>query len=225
MKLFFQALPASAKLRNHGPLLSFPSVRGSDQGMRSRQEAGWIGRAAIFLAAAVLTACAHRSLPPPSQASVAAVQPLASRTHSQPAPQPISLVQPVPPVEDAKLAHPQSAPPPPTRSEKIALLVKSGRLVAETRSTLTFNRLRPIPVSDTSLYEDAIMLGKLRRKLKEVPDLPQSVLVSATVQDSQACLKFDSDMPLAPLAGAIDAALNTAGVSAVKACWSGAVTL
>lgn len=105
----------------------------------------------------------------------------------------------------------------PTRAEKIIRLVRSGGLIQADKNTLVFSRYRAVPKSSSSLYEDAVTLGRLRRQLKQVKSLPESVFASATIGDGKAFLTLDDGVPSEPAAEAIDAALKTDGVIAVHA--------
>ena len=72
-------------------------------------------------------------------------------------------------------------------------------------------------VSGSGLYEDAILLGRLRRALKETDGIPDSLPAMATVRDARAFLKIDDTLPAPSAARAIDAALRTPGVNSVQA--------
>lgn len=113
----------------------------------------------------------------------------------------------------------------PTRAEKIIRLVRSGGLIQADKSTLVFSKYRVVPKSSSSLYEDAVTLGRLRRQLKQVKSLPENVYSSATIGDGKAYLTLDDGTPCEPAAEAIDAALKTDGVIAVHAKLFGPVRL
>jgi hypothetical protein len=62
-----------------------------------------------------------------------------------------------------------------------------------------------------------MLLGRLRRTLKETDGIPDSLSATATVRDAKAFLKIDDTLPAPTAARAIDAALRTPGVNAVQA--------
>jgi len=153
---------------------------------------------AVLATAWLLTSCATRPPEHPVEA----------------APIPIALK---PPGEEKSEPHPAPRPVEPTRAEKIIRLVQDGGLIQADRNTLVFSKFRKPPDSQAGLYEDAIMLDRLRRQLKQVKALPDAVLSSATIHDARAYLVLDDTIAIVPAAGAIDAALKTSGVSAVHA--------
>jgi hypothetical protein len=109
----------------------------------------------------------------------------------------------------------------PTKAEQIITLVREGYLVDEAKGALVFSKTRPTSVLASGLYEDAILLGRLRRMLKETDGIPDSLSTTATVRDAKAFLKIDDTLPAPAAARAIDAALRTPGVNAVQARISG----
>jgi hypothetical protein len=108
-----------------------------------------------------------------------------------------------------------------TRAEQIITLVREGYFVDEVRGTLVFSKSRPASVSGSGLYEDAILLGRLRQALKETEGIPDSLSATATVRDAKAFLTIGDGLPAAEAARAIDAALRTPGVNAVQVRISG----
>ncbi|HEY5769120.1 MAG TPA: hypothetical protein VIS71_04670 [Terrimicrobium sp.] len=104
----------------------------------------------------------------------------------------------------------------PTKTEQIITLVREGYLVDEAKGALVFSKARPKGFAGSGLYEDAILLGRLRRTLKETGGIPDSLLAMATVRDARAFLKIDDALPAPSAARAIDAALRTPGVNSVQ---------
>jgi len=171
---------------------------------------------AALLGVCFFTSCATRPPEHPSEAASAAPaeEPKGRKPGARPALIPIALK---PNVEAISETPPAPLPVEPTRAEKIIRLVQNGGLIQADRNTLVFSKFRKAPGSQTSLYEDAIILGRLRRQLKQVKALPDDVLSSATIRDARAYLMLDDGIAILPAAGAIDAALKTAGVAAVHA--------
>ena len=108
-----------------------------------------------------------------------------------------------------------------TKAEKIITLVREGYFVGETRGAFVFSKSRPGSVPGSGLYEDAILLGRLRNALKETAGIPDSLSASATVRDAKAFLTIDDSLSAFDAARAIDAALRTPGVDAVQVRISG----
>gem|GEM_PF-1803760 len=171
---------------------------------------------AALLGVCFFTSCATRPTEHPVEAASAAPAEefKLPKREARPALIPIALQ---PNVEAKAETPPAPLPVEPTRAEKIIRLVQNGGLIQADRNTLVFSKFRKAPDSQTSLYEDAIILGRLRRQLKQVKALPDDVLSSATIRDARAYLVLDDGIALLPAAGAIDAALKTAGVAAVHA--------
>jgi hypothetical protein len=105
----------------------------------------------------------------------------------------------------------------PTKAEQIINLVREGYLVDDAKGALVFWKTGPAGTLGSGLYEDAILLGRLRRTLKETDGIPDSLSATATVRDAKAFLKIDDTLPAPTAARAIDAALRTPGVNAVQA--------
>ena len=130
----------------------------------------------------------------------------------------------------AKAPEPRAAPlessptlpsvfpkPIPTKAQQIILLVREGNLINESAGELVFSKNSLTRDARSGLYEDAILLGRLRRALKEAADIPNSIYDSATVRDARAVLRIDEALSAPAAARAIDAALMTPGVHAVRA--------
>jgi hypothetical protein len=105
----------------------------------------------------------------------------------------------------------------PTKAEQIVRLVREGNLVNESEGELVFSKNSLTREARSGLYEDAILLGRLRRALKEAENIPSSIYDTATVRGARAVLKIDQALSAPAAARAIDAALLTPGVNAVQA--------
>ena len=108
-----------------------------------------------------------------------------------------------------------------SKAEQIITLVREGYFVGEARGAFMFSKTRPSSVPGSGLYEDAILLGRLRYALKETAGIPDSLSATATVRDAKAFLTIDDALSASEAARAIDAALRTPGVNAVQARISG----
>ena len=108
-----------------------------------------------------------------------------------------------------------------TKAEQIITLVREGYFVGEARGAFTFSKSRRAGVPGSGLYEDAILLGRLRNALKETAGIPDSLSASATVRDAKAFLTIDDSLSASEAARAIDAALRTPGLNAVQTRISG----
>ena len=102
-----------------------------------------------------------------------------------------------------------------SRSEEITQLVRAGSLVETSRECLIFSQTRTPKNVPGGLFEDAIVLGRLRGQLKKISGLPESVPGTATVQGARAYLKLSDQITAELAARAIDSALKTDGVSIV----------
>jgi hypothetical protein len=122
-----------------------------------------------------------------------------------------------PPPERERSVPPQSvAPKPqPSKAEQIIGLVRGGRLVDQSEGALVFSKSGLTRSSRSGLYEDAILLARLRRALKEA-GAPESVSAGATVREARAFLEIDASLPAVTAASAIDAGLRTPGIIAVQ---------
>lgn len=105
----------------------------------------------------------------------------------------------------------------PTKAEQIIALVREGRLVSETQGALVFSKSGLTRSSRSGLYEDAILLARLRRTLKETTGIPESLAARATVRDARAFIAIEDTLPASSAANAIDAGLRTPGIIAVQA--------
>lgn len=169
-----------------------------------------------LLALSLLSSCSHKDKTAP--ATVAAVPAPVSGTHVlNPAKTrgvtPVSLEAPL--LATTEPYHMPTVTPPPTKAEQISSLLTTGTLVESKRSTLVFARTRPVKKTTSSMYADAILLGKVRRSLASAK-LPGDFPVTATVSDAVACLKLDASRSAEISARAIDAVLKTPGIAAVE---------
>lgn len=151
---------------------------------------------------ALLCSCASpRQAPPPA---AAATIPPDLKTKRPPATRPVSVA---PEGSAAGIS--------PTRAEEITQLVKAGNLVETGRDCLIFSLARAPRNSPGGLFEDAIVLSRLRGQLKKISGLPDTVAGTATVQGARAYLKLGDQITAELAARAIDSALKTNGVSIV----------
>jgi hypothetical protein len=179
-----------------------------------------LGRRAVCACTALLmlTSCAHRI---PSRASFRAIagRPASSANAGrEPARTPTT-----PPALTEGRAKLETIVPKRelTRVEQIITLVREGYFVDEARGALVFSKSRSAGVSGSALYEDAILLGRLRYALKQTEGIPDSLSATVTVRDAKAFLIIDGSLSASEAARAIDAALRTPGVNAVQARISG----
>lgn len=170
-------------------------------------------RSAFTYAAALIVSCAHR-VPSTGAAAAAAPRPGPITTTAR-VPAKTTAAVPSPPERRATL---QSRVPrtEPTRAEQIIILVREGYLVGESKGALVFSKARAAKVLATGLYEDAILLGRLRRALKDADGIPDSVFATVTVRDAKAFLSLEETVPASTAARAIDAALRTPGINSVQ---------
>jgi hypothetical protein len=154
-----------------------------------------------------LGSCADRTSSSTPRSVAASIRPPAATKERKP-----------PPPEREKSVPPLSvAPKPqPSKAEQIIELVRGGRLVDQGDGALVFSKSGLTRSSMSGLYEDAILLARLRRALKETYGVPDSVSAGATVRDARASLEIDS-LPAVTAASAIDAGLRTPGIIAVEA--------
>ena len=153
-----------------------------------------------------LSSCAHRTA-----SSVAATATLPAP--ETPGPQPRKPAAPLPRERKPSL---QPIPPQPSKAEQIIALIREGRLVNESQGTLVFSKSGLTRSSRSGLYEDAILLARLRRTLKETAGIPEALSASATVRDARAYLVIERTLSASTAASAIDAGLRTPGIIAVQ---------
>jgi hypothetical protein len=131
--------------------------------------------------------------------------------------------RPAAPVPSERKPSLQAIPPrtQPSKVEQIIALVREGRLVNESQGTLVFSKSGLTRSSRSGLYEDAILLARLRRTLQETAGIPESLSATATVRDARASLAIEDTLPASTAASAIDAGLRTPGIIAVQARFGG----
>ena len=193
------------------------------QEMRVGFEAGWKISVPVLAVAAIFTGCSTKPPPPPSApaaAAVAHVHPasLASATTTdETARSYASGDQPavIPPANPKGSSYVPPARDP--RQEQIVSLVRNGELAESGRGVLVFAKPgKGKKEPSASLFEEAIVLNRLRSKLKSIPNLPESVCSGATIRDSGAYLRLNQNMNASTVATIIDTALATSGIRYVQ---------
>ncbi len=164
-----------------------------------------------------LTSPANPNAAPAPQAAGSEASKAGSRPTPSPSPAPASTPVPAP----TPLLTPPPTPPPPTSAESkhaksLSELLQNGRLLRTEGSSLLFSKVPPPKEKPSGLFEDAIILGRLRSRLNQVPELPSEISDSATVKDSTADLTLTADLPNRTAAAIIDAALDSEGVALVR---------
>ena len=162
----------------------------------------------------ILSSCAPRASSGSRAAAVSTPRTSVPKTAPQIVKAPETRAAPI----ESKPTLPSIALKPiPTKAEQIIRLVREGNLINESAGELVFSKNSLMRDARSGLYEDAILLGRLRRALKEAADIPNSIYDTATVRDAKAVLKIDETLSAPAAARAIDAALLTPGVHAVQA--------
>jgi hypothetical protein len=156
-------------------------------------------------------------VPPPAPSTQSAASRAVSAKALRPPP-PLPVPEAVRPISlDAPEPPKPSRSTPPSRSDQIIRLVRSGEVVETSAQLVIFAAPRPSETTPGGLFEDAIVLNRLRGGLKKIPGLPPQVSGSATVSRARAFLQL-GDLVSAELAAkAIDAALRTDGITQVHA--------
>jgi hypothetical protein len=165
---------------------------------------------AALACALALNACAHRP-----GTSIAATETTPPAPHIPD----VDHRKPTPPVPRERRASLQTIPSrtQPSKTEQIVALVRGGYLVSQDQGALVFSKSGLTRSSRSGLYEDAILLARLRRTLKEIAGLPEAISASATVRDARAYLSIEDGLSASTAASAIDAGLRTPGIIAVQA--------
>jgi len=102
-------------------------------------------------------------------------------------------------------------------SDRIVSLVETGKLVQSGDSFLIFARQRSArPTPTPSLYEDAVVLARLRGTLKSVPGIPHSSFREATVHNGGAIIPIKDTLPASTTADIVDTALTVDQVRSVR---------
>jgi hypothetical protein len=135
--------------------------------------------------------------------------PVAAAVVSEKAPRPMRMTRSV------TLAPAPAAPGTVSRSEQITRLVRAGALVEADKECLVFSVTPTQKPAPGGLFEDAIVLNRLRGQLKKISGLPESVAGTATVQGARAYLKINDAITAELAARAIESALKTDGVAVV----------
>ncbi len=159
----------------------------------------WIRCAFSLAGLALLSSCASVQKTPPAPVATTPER----KVERTLVPRPISLVAQDPTVKAA------------SRTEEISQFVRAGTLIETGKESLVFCLSGTPRHSPGGLFEDAIVLSRLRGQLKKVPGLPDSVRGTATVQSAKAYLKLTDQIGAEIAARAIDAALRTDGVTVV----------
>ncbi len=107
--------------------------------------------------------------------------------------------------------------PPDEAADRIVSLVEGGRLVQSGDSFLVFARHRSAkPMPSPSLYEDAVVLARLRGTLKTVPGIPNSSFREATMHNGGAIIPIKDTLPASTTADIVDTALTVDQVRSVR---------
>jgi hypothetical protein len=176
----------------------------------AKQELRSARRTALACAVAIfLSSCAHRTA-----TSITSSGPPAAPDTT--APEPRRRPAPAPSERRASLQTivPKTQP---SKADQIIALVREGHLVSEARDALVFSKSGLTRSSRSGLYEDAVLLARLRRTLKETASIPESLSAAATVRNAEAFIAIEDTLPASTAASAIDASLRTPGIIAVQA--------
>jgi len=179
----------------------------------AKQESRFAKATFCAVALPLLSSCAHRS-PPPTAASAVSSSPAitaAATTHE------VRKASKPAPAERRPSFRALVPKTQPTRAAQIIALVYEGHVVDDTGSTLVFSKSGLTHSSRSGLYEDAILLARLRSTLNETPGLPESVSSTATVREAKAFLTIEDTLSASTAARVINTALRTAGIIAVQA--------
>lgn len=174
-----------------------------------------------FLAAAIfaLASCAHRTQPPPPVFAVPIPTPAPSPTPTPtPAPPPKPAKPRVPPTAKAPAAPAPASTPEPRRESadpaaQISRLVQNGNLTGVESGRLIFAKPQSRKDPEPGLFEDAIILSRLRGNLRTLPANDEQFIAAVTVRRACACLRLSPAASPPAAARIIDAALRTPGVS------------
>lgn len=169
--------------------------------------------------AALLPGCATMKKKPIIAEAAASVPPPSPTPAKLPKPPTTAASKPseAAPVMVRSLGNAEFTPPPrePSRLELVAGKVSGGRLEGASDSWLMFANSKKL--GDSSLYEDAITLGKIRRCLKGIYGVSDATLSSATVRDNCVVVTIPAEVSTGTSAKIIDALLKCDGVAKVKA--------
>lgn len=182
----------------------------------------------IFLG--FLTACATRDHAQTAATKSSESTPFA-QTSANPQPKPQPTPTPKPRLRPTPVATPVPTPTPvlppaprPTpprtaeteRGQALSAFLQNGHLLKGEDNALIFVRNEETDAAPSGLFEDAIILGRLRSRLNQVPGLSEKISETATVKEATADLTVSGDLPSPTIARVIDAALATQGIARVR---------
>jgi len=184
----------------------------------------------LLVGAVLLAGCASRDQPqataaPGPVSPRAGVVPEGSNPNLQPTPEPRPKPQPTAAATPAPKPIPQARPlPTPAlatssesgRAQSLSALIQNGRFLRSEEGALIFAKTQVSNNAPSSLFEDAIILGRLRSRLNQIPGLPAGISESATVKEATADVTASADLSDAICAAVIDAALKTEGIAFVQ---------
>jgi len=93
--------------------------------------------------------------------------------------------------------------------------VNNGTVTARSQNLVVFVNPSARETS-SSLYEDAILLSRVRGNLKAAKDVPPEVASSANLRQATVTLKIPANLPADIQARAVDASFATRGVTTVR---------
>lgn len=121
----------------------------------------------------------------------------------------------------ANAAPPQSLPrtdaSPPAKAAEISQYVTKGIPTEESPSVILFRSKSADPSSTPALFEDAIILNRVRTALKAASPDFSHIAGAARVGSGIITLELPPEWPARQAAAAIDTVLGTEGVQGVKA--------
>ena len=158
----------------------------------------------------LLISCTQKEAAAPTVSSAIEGQArMVSRQYDRPARGPAVIVPPAP--KPKRAPEVRSAP----RKEDLRRFVSLGTLSAKSEDSLIFSKPDSGERASSGLFEDAILLARLRRQLKQDADVPEFIRATANVHNAVAYLRID-DVPAKTAGRAIDSALGTRGIVAVS---------
>lgn len=189
----------------------------------------------LFLLTALvcLTACATHEQPPahlapaapppiqvPSKSDAKVLKP-ESKPTPRPRSRPPAMAAATPRSTQTPRAHPTPNRNPAIaeesgRAQTLGELIENGRFLRSEGNVYIFAKTELTNVPPSGLFEDAIILGRLRSRLNQIPGVPAGVSESATVKDAVAEFNASGGLSNAVCAKVIDVALTTEGVAMVR---------
>ena len=109
--------------------------------------------------------------------------------------------------------------PEPTVAGRTASLLKRRYIVTELAPDQLLVK-NPGTIAGSSLFEEAIALGKIRGKLKSQKSVPSGVSEKTTLKDGTVTIPFGTSMAPSDAAAAISGVLGVNGIQRVSAVWS-----